>query len=62
MQPDDVTTRYVAMETYLVVQCVQYLSRYANPAECRLLLSLILFAYTVVNAKQCETSVVCSLH
>ena len=43
MQPGDVTTRYVTMDTHLVAQCAQYLSRYAKPAECRLLLSLILF-------------------
>ena len=33
------------MDTYLVVQCAQYLSRYAKPAECRLLLSLVFFAF-----------------
>ena len=47
MQPGDGTTNYVTVDTYLVVQCAQYLSRYAKPAECRLLLSLILFAIGV---------------
>ena len=46
MQPGDVTTRYVAMDTYLVAQCAQYLNRYAKQVECRLLLSLILLGKT----------------
>ena len=47
MQPGDLTTRYVTMDTsHLVVQCAQYLSRYAKPAECRLLWSLVLFGTT----------------
>ena len=35
------------MDTYLVAECAQYLSRYAKQAECRLLLSLILFVVTI---------------
>ena len=35
VQPGDVTTRCVTMDTYLVAQCAQHLSRYAKPAECR---------------------------
>ena len=37
------------MDTYLVVQCAQYLGQYAKQAECRLLLSLILFADSVIG-------------
>ena len=37
------------MATYLVAHCAQCLSRYAKQAECRLLLSLIPFAYTVLD-------------
>ena len=47
MQPGDVTTRHVTMDTYLVAQCAQSLSRYAKQAECRLLLPLNFFGCTV---------------
>ena len=52
MQPGDVTTRCVTMDTYLVALCAQYLNRYAKPVECRLLLSLILFAITTITILQ----------
>ena len=50
------------MDTYLVEQCDQYLSRYAKPAKCTLLLPLILFGISIFLYKKSSLSCLTNLY